>query len=246
METKVTKDSIKLFVSGSTGKMGQSLSDTLVHKQKEDHTFYEILEIVPFDFIENKELWGSSVIIDFSEASFSLEMLKQAVTKKIPMVIGTTGFNEKQLEIIKEASKKIPLVLAPNTSLGITALKAMLYTALNLGFYNNSTKVEIIEKHHKDKKDLPSGTSKDIVKFIKKTLSKDKKISIESIREEEISGEHKIILVNEHDLLTISHKTLNRSVYSEGALLAAIWLDGNREIAGLYEMSDIYLPFEED
>ena len=70
--------------------------------------------------------------------------------------------------------------------------------------------------------------------------------SLPSIREEEISGEHKIILVNEHDLLTISHKTLNRSVYSEGALLAAIWLDGNREIAGLYEMSDIYLPFEED
>ena len=83
METNVTKGSIKLFVSGSTGKMGQSLSDTLVKKQKEDDPFYEFLEIVSFDFIENKELWGSSVIIDFSEASFSLEMLKQAVTKKI-------------------------------------------------------------------------------------------------------------------------------------------------------------------
>ena len=243
METKVTKDSIKLFVSGSTGKMGQSLSDTLVHKQKEDHPFYQILEIVPFDFIENKELWGSSVIIDFSEASFSLEMLKQAVTKKIPMVIGTTGFNEEQhLTAIKEASKKIPLVLAPNTSLGITVLKEMLYAVKN---HLDNHKIEIIEKHHKDKKDLPSGTSKDIAKFIENNLHSEK-ISIESIREDESTGEHSVSLLKEHEALTISHKVTNRSVYSEGALLAAVWLDGMRDFPGLYHMSDVYVPFEED
>ena len=242
METNVTKDSIKLFVSGSTGKMGQSLSDTLVKKQKGDDPFYEFLEIVSFDFIENKKLWGSSVIIDFSEACFSLEILKQAVTKKIPMIIGTTGFDEAQHEKIKEASKQIPLVLAPNTSLGITVLKEMLYAVKN---HLDNHKIEIIEKHHKDKKDLPSGTSKDIAKFIENNLHSEK-ISIESIREDESTGEHSVSLLKEHEALTISHKVTNRSVYSEGALLAAVWLDGMRDFPGLYHMSDVYVPFEED
>ena len=242
METNVTKDSIKLFVSGSTGKMGQSLSDTLVKKQKGDDPFYEFLEIVSFDFIENKELWISSVIIDFSEAFFSLKLLKQAVTKKIPMIIGTTGFDEEQHEAIKEVSKQIPLVLAPNTSLGITVLKEMLYAVKN---HLDNHKIEIIEKHHKDKKDLPSGTSKDIAKFIENNLHSEK-ISIESIREDESTGEHSVSLLKEHEALTISHKVTNRSVYSEGALLAAVWLDGMRDFPGLYHMSDVYVPFEED
>jgi len=242
METNVTKDSIKLFVSGATGKMGQSLSDTLVKKQKEDDPFYEFLEIVSFDFIENKELWISSVIIDFSEAFFSLKLLKQAVTKKIPMIIGTTGFDEEQHETIKEVSKQLPLVLAPNTSLGITILKEMLYAVKN---HLDNHKIEIIEKHHKDKKDLPSGTSKDIAKFIENNLHSEK-ISIESIREDESTGEHSVSLLKEHEALTISHKVTNRSVYSEGALLAAVWLDGMRDFPGLYHMSDVYVPFEED
>ena len=243
MVSKVTEDSIKLLVSGSTGKMGQSISETLVQRLNEGHSFYKILEIVPFDSIENKEIWESSIILDFSEASFSLKILKQAVTKKIPMIIGTTGFDEEQHETIKEASKQIPLILAPNTSLGITVLKEMLYAVKN--HLNNSHKFEIIEKHHKDKKDLPSGTSKDIAKFIENNLHSEK-ISIESIREDESAGEHTVSLVSEDEVLTISHKVTNRSVYSEGALLAAVWLNGMREFPGLYQMSDIYVPFEED
>ena len=240
----MTQDAIKLIISGSTGKMGLSLKDTL--ENKKDHKFFKTLEIVPFESISNPEIYDSSVIIDFSEASFSIEVLEKAVAKKIPMVIGTTGFNEEQHETIKGASKQIPLVLTPNTSLGITTLKNMIYSALNLGFYNNSTKVKIVEKHHKDKKDLPSGTSKDIVKFIKNQTSKDESIPIESIREEDISGEHSVSFINKNEKLTISHKALDRSIYSDGALLAAIWLDSKRDLPDLYQMSDIYLPFEED
>ena len=240
----MTQDAIKLIISGSTGKMGLSLKDTL--ENKKDHKFFKTLEIVPFESISNPEIYDSSVIIDFSEASFSIEVLEKAVAKKIPMVIGTTGFNEEQHETIQGASKQIPLVLTPNTSLGITTLKNMIYSTLNLGFYNNSTKVKIVEKHHKDKKDLPSGTSKDIVKFIKNQTSKDESIPIESIREEDISGEHSVSFINKNEKLTISHKVLDRSIYSDGALLAAFWLDSKRDLPDLYQMSDIYLPFEED
>ena len=233
---------INILISGSTGKMGQSLIDTLSQNKTKADPLYEILEIIPFDFIENKEIWGSSVIIDFSEPSFSLATLEQAVEKKIPIIIGTTGFNEEQEKTVKEASKQIPLVLAPNTSLGIALLKEMFFSVKN---YLGSYSIEILEKHHKDKKDLPSGTSKDIAKFVENNLL-EKKILIESLREDNSAGEHSISLIKENEILTISHKVTNRSIYSEGALLAAVWLDKKRGSSGLYQMSDIYVPFEED
>ena len=142
----MSENLINILVSGSTGKMGQSLIETLSQKKNKDDSVYGILEIVPFSFIENKEIWGSSIIIDFSEPSFSIATLEQAVIKKIPMIIGTTGFDEEQEKIIKEASKQIPLVLAPNTSLGITLLKEMLSSVKN---YLVSHKIEILEKHQK-------------------------------------------------------------------------------------------------
>ena len=141
-----------------------------------------------------------------------------------------------------EAAKKIPLILAPYTSLGITLLKEMLSSIKN---HLVSHKIEIIEKHQKDKKDLPSGTSKDIAKYIENSLL-DRKILIESLREDNSAGEHSVSLIKDNEVLTISHKVTNRSVYSEGALLAAVWLDKKRGSSGLYQMSDIYVPFEED
>tara|TARA_B100001250_G_scaffold341387_1_gene309341 strand:- start:1835 stop:2563 length:729 start_codon:yes stop_codon:yes gene_type:complete len=242
MVVKMSENLINILVSGSTGKMGQSLIETLSQKKNKDDSVYGILEIVPFNFIENKEIWGSSIIIDFSEPSFSIATLEQAVIKKIPMIIGTTGFDEEQEKIIKEASKQIPLVLAPNTSLGITLLKEMLSSVKN---YLVSHKIEILEKHHKDKKDLPSGTSKDITKFIENSLF-DRKVLIESLREDSSAGEHSVSIIKDNEVLTISHKVTNRSVYSEGALLAAVWLNKKRGSSGLYQMSDIYVPFEDD
>jgi len=242
MVVKMSENLINILVSGSTGKMGQSLRDTLSQKKSKDDSVFRILEIVPLNFIENKEIWSSSIIIDFSDPSFSIATLEQAVIKKIPMVIGTTGFDEEQEKTIKEAAKKIPLILAPNTSLGITLLKEMLSSIKN---HLVSHKIEIIEKHQKDKKDLPSGTSKDIAKYIENSLL-DRKILIESLREDNSAGEHSVSLIKDNEVLTISHKVTNRSVYSEGALLAAVWLDKKRGSSGLYQMSDIYVPFEED
>ena len=82
MVIKMTENLITILISGSTGKMGQSLRDTLSQNKNKADPLYEVLEIIPFDFIENKEIWGSSIIIDFSEPSFSLATLEQAVEKK--------------------------------------------------------------------------------------------------------------------------------------------------------------------
>lgn len=229
---------IRLIISGSTGKMGRSLRKTL---DKNREGLFGDFEIVFSASSSDLKICDASVIIDFSEASFSIEILKQAVEKKIPMVIGTTGFDDNQLKFIKKASKKIPLFLVPNTSLGIAVLKQMIHQAATLGFIESSTKVKILEKHQKEKKDIPSGTSKDIVNFLKEFIFKNLNIQIESIREEDIAGEHSISLINQNEILTISHKVLNRSIYSEGALALAMKLIEKKK-PGLYLMSDIYLP----
>ena len=122
----------------------------------------------------------------------------------------------------------------------------MLSSVKDFNFYNASTKVEIVEKHHKDKKDSPSGTSKDLISYIKKEISEDLKVEIRSIRQEDIAGEHSVSFINQDETLKISHKAHDRSIYSRGALLAAIWLDKNRELRGIYKMSNIYLSLEED
>ena len=239
----MTEQKTTLIISGSTGKMGQSLKATL-DKARNSQSFKN-LELVFSASSLNSNICEASVIIDFSEASFSIKIVKQAIDKKIPIVIGTTGFDDEQLKIIKDASKQIPLVLAPNTSLGIATLKNMMLSVLDHGFISSSTKIEIIEKHHKAKKDSPSGTSKDIASFLKNELSIDSKIPIESIREEETAGEHIISFTNKYETLKISHKALDRSIYAKGALLAAIWLNSMKDIPGLYLMSDVFLPYHD-
>ena len=235
---------IKIIISGLTGKMGKSLESTV-----KDIRFKELfsnLEIITFGSLSDLQNKDSSVIIDFSEASNTVEVLKEATEQRIPMVIGTTGFNEEQYTIIRDCSNSIPIVLEPNTSIGIATLKSMLSSVKDFNFNDASTKVEIVEKHHKDKKDSPSGTSKDLISYIKEEISEDLNIEIKSIRQDDIAGEHIVSFINQDETLKISHKAHDRSIYSRGALLAAIWLDRNRELLGVYKMPNIYLSLEED
>ena len=235
---------IKIIISGLTGKMGKSLENTL-----KDVRFKEIfsnLEIIPFEELSDTRNKDSSVIIDFSETSHTVEVLNKATEHNIPMVIGTTGFNEEQYAVIRDCSNKIPIVLEPNTSIGIATLKDMLSSLNKFAFNDAYTKVEIVEKHHKDKKDSPSGTSKDLSSYIKQQISEDLNIEIKSIRQDNIPGEHTVTFINEDETIKISHKAHDRSIYSRGALLAAIWLDKNRRLTGLYKMPNIYLSLEED
>ena len=178
----------------------------------------------------------TDVIIDFSEPSFSLEVIKYSKENGIPIVIGTTGFEHEQLSSISEDSKIIPILLAANTSLGIVFIKKLLdFSKESLAFFDE---IRIWERHHKNKIDSPSGTALDLMDFLSKRTETKKKIIIDSEREGESVGEHKISLIKENELIEISHKALNRSIFAEGALEAARWLYSQPK--GLYTMSDIY------
>ena len=176
------------------------------------------------------------VLIDFSEAKFSLQSVEYAKNHNTALLLGTTGYQESDLSSIEEASEFIPLLKAPNTSVGIAYLKKVIdLTSDSLSYFDN---LQISEKHHKDKKDLPSGTSLDLANFLSEKIERESPINIESERTGDSAGEHKIILSNDLERIELSHKALDRSIYAKGALIGAKWLKSKPN--GRYSMSDIY------
>ena len=168
-------------------------------------------------------------------------------------MIGTTGFTKKEDELIKKYSKKIPILKAGNMSLGVNLL--MYLTEIASGALGDDYLSKVFEVHHKHKKDFPSGTALMLGKGIangknknlyslmgKKFLNKKsfpfgKKINFNSIRKEEIIGEHEVTFSSGKEIITLNHEAFDRSLYSDGALIAAKWLTKKR--TGLYSMRDL-------
>ena len=195
----------------------------------------------------------SDIIIDFTIPKCTLEVLKIAVRQKKRVIIGTTGFSKKEENIIKNFSKKIPILKAGNMSLGINLL--MYLTEIASKSLGNNFQTKIFEAHHKFKKDYPSGTAimlgegiatgknKNLYNIVgKKYLNKNefpygKKINFNSIRRGKIIGEHEVLFSSGKEIIRLNHKAFDRTLYSEGALTAAKWLIKKKP--GLYSMRDL-------
>ena len=195
---------LKVFINGSSGKVGTSLSRIV--NQKNDL------------YVNNKDISSADVVIDFSHPDSTTQIIQQCSTNKIPLIIGTTGLKKNTLNEIKKASELIPIVLASNMSIGINQLK------INLEKYLQSIKSEttcVIEETHNVKKiDKPSGTAIEINNLIKELDKKNNISSIEtvSIRKGDIPGIHKISFQNKENTCVFKHRTLSRDVYANGAL----------------------------
>ena len=251
---------INLGITGCLGRMGQQL----IKSSKKDINF-KLVTLTENVFI-NKEVNGiklelnsekafkkTDIIIDFTVPSCTLEILKIAKRLKKKVVIGTTGFNKNQEDLIKKYSKKIPILKAGNMSLGINLLVYLTEIASSSLGKNFLSKV--FEIHHKHKKDYPSGTALMIGKGIaygkkknflslygkkylnKKTFPYSKKINFNSIRKGEIIGEHEVKFSSGKEIITLNHEAFDRALYSEGALTAAKWLINKKP--GLYSMRDL-------
>ena len=251
---------INLGITGCLGRMGQQL----IKSSKKDINF-KLVTLTENVFI-NKKVNGiklelnsekafkkTDIIIDFTVPSCTLEILKIAKRLKKKVVIGTTGFNKNQEDLIKKYSKKIPILKAGNMSLGINLLVYLTEIASSSLGKNFLSKV--FEIHHKHKKDYPSGTALMIGKGIaygkkknflslygkkylnKKTFPYSKKINFNSIRKGEIIGEHEVKFSNGKEIITLNHEAFDRALYSEGALTAAKWLINKKP--GLYSMRDL-------
>ena len=251
---------INLAITGCMGRMGQQL----IKSSKSNNNFR--LVTLTENIKINKKFNGikpqanteiafekTDIIIDFTIPKCTIEVLKIASKLKKRVVIGTTGFTQKEDKIIKKYSKKIPILKAGNMSLGVNLL--MYLTEIASKSLGDNYLSKIFEIHHKHKKDYPSGTAlmlgkgiadgknKDLFnlmgkKFLnKKNFPYGKKINFNSIRKGEIIGEHEVKFSSGKEIITLNHEAFDRTLYSDGALTAAKWL--MKKKPGLYSMRDL-------
>ncbi len=231
-------NTIKIIIHG-TGTMSSILKNVI--EAEED------LEVSGFaDDLSNEK---GDIIIDFSHFSRIPNMLNFAVNNNIPIVICTTGYDDKILSQIKEASSKIPILLSSNTSIGINLMNDLVSKmAENL----NGFDIEIIETHHNKKVDSPSGTAKTLFNAINQTLEnkmnlingregnhkRDKnEIGIHSIRGGSVVGEHRVIFYGDDEAIEIKHSAMSKKIFVYGAIKAAKFLIGKKP--NLYGMKDV-------
>ncbi|MCX5711655.1 MAG: 4-hydroxy-tetrahydrodipicolinate reductase, partial [Candidatus Omnitrophica bacterium] len=159
--------------------------------------------------------------------------LDYAAKYKKPLVLGTTGLTEAQLAKVEEVSKVIPVVFSPNMSVGVNVLFSILpEIAKKLGPEYN---IEIVEAHHRSKKDAPSGTAKKLAEVLVQATKKE--IPIHSIRLGDIAGDHTVIFCGNSERIEIKHQAHSRDLFVVGALRAAKWIFNKP--AGLYSMQDV-------
>ena len=251
---------INLAITGCVGRMGQQLIKS--SKSNNNFKLVSLTENIKINKKFNgikpepnteKAFEKADLIIDFTIPKCTIEVLKIASKLKKRVVIGTTGFTQKEDKIIKNYSKKIPILRAGNMSLGVNLL--MYLTEIASKSLGDNYLSKIYEIHHKHKKDYPSGTAlmlgkgiadgknKDLHNLIgKKFLNKKKfpygrKINFNSIRKSEIIGEHEVKFSSGKEIITLNHEAFDRTLYSDGALTAAKWL--MRQKPGLYSMRDM-------
>ena len=251
---------INLAITGCLGRMGQQLIKSSKSNKNfklvtltESKSLNKKVAGIKLDQNNDQAFKKSDVIVDFTVPKCTLEVLKIASKLKKGVVIGTTGFTQKEEGLIKKYSKKIPILKAGNMSLGVNLL--MYLTEIASSSLKDNYLSKIFEVHHKHKKDYPSGTAlmlgkgiadgknKNLYNLIgKKFLNKKsfpfgKKINFNSIRKGEIIGEHEVIFSSGKEIISLNHEAFDRALYSDGALTAAKWLINKR--AGLYSMRDL-------
>ncbi len=251
---------INIAITGCMGRMGQQLIKSTIKDNTtklvaltENRMINKKINGIKPEYNSEKALNKANVIIDFTIPKCTFEVLKIASKLKKKVVIGTTGFTEKEENLIKKFSKKIPILKAGNMSLGINLL--MYLTEITSASLGNNYLSKIFEVHHKHKKDHPSGTAlmlgkgiavgknKNFYKMIgKKYLNKKnfpygKKINFNSLRKGDIIGEHEVTFSSGKEIITLNHEAFDRTLYSEGALTAAKWLINKKP--GLYSMRNL-------
>ena len=251
---------INLAITGCMGRMGQQLIKSCKSNKSfklvtltESKNKNKKIAGIKVGLNTNQAFKKTDVIIDFTVPKCTLEILKIASKLKKKVVIGTTGFTQKEEKIIKKYSNKIPILKAGNMSLGINLLVYLAETASKS--LNNDFLSKIFEIHHKHKKDYPSGTALMLGRGIadgkgknfdnlrgKKFLNKKdfpygKKINFNSIRKGEIIGEHQVAFSSGKEIIKLNHVAFDRTLYSDGALTAAKWLSNKRP--GLYSMRNL-------
>ncbi len=245
-----------IILSGCCGKMGRVI--TACVEKRDDCKIVAGVDLntdvtlgypVYSSFSETRE--KADVIIDFSHPSVLNSLLEFSKKSSLPLVLATTGFSASQTEEIKKSANDIPLFFTFNMSLGVNLLVSLSKKAAAV--LDGNFDIEIIEKHHNQKLDAPSGTAIMLAEAINNTLDNkmmyeydrhskrekrpENQIGIHSIRGGNIVGEHEVIFAGHDEVITLSHQATSKEVFAVGALKAALFMKGKS--AGLYDMNNI-------
>lgn len=246
----------RILLSGCNGKMGQMI--TACVRDRDDCTIVAgidisgaVLDAYPvFTSIDECSV-EADVIIDFSHPSALEPLLNYAVKAHMPAVIATTGLSTAQIALIHEKSKEVPLFFTFNMSLGVNLLAQLAKKAASV--LGNQFDIEIIEKHHNQKIDAPSGTALMLAEAVSSALETEpqyiydrhairkkrskNEIGIHSVRGGTIVGEHEVLFAGRDEVITLSHSASSKEVFAVGSINAALFLCDKEN--GLYDMGNL-------
>lgn len=248
---------VKILMHGCNGKMGRMITEIV--KKDEDavitagvDTFTDIPNEYPvFESIDSCDT-EADVVIDFSNAAAVEGLLDYCTDKNIPVVLCTTGLSEEQLEKVRLASEKTAVLKSANMSLGINLLMQLLKNAAKV-LAPAGYDIELVERHHNQKLDAPSGTALALADSVNDALGgayhyvydrsqvrqkrEEKEIGISAVRGGTIVGDHEVIFAGTDEVIEFKHSAYSRSVFGKGAVEAAKFLAGKK--AGMYDMGDV-------
>ena len=221
---------VRVLLVGAAGRMGK----TIIKLAKADPAIEIAAQCDLGDSIE-PAIKSCDVVIDFSNPDAITEICRAVLQHGKSLVIGTTAHSQKQRQLIEDAARSLPIVLASNFSVGVNVLFWLTRKAAEL--IGQEFNPEIIETHHKMKKDAPSGTAKTLAEILKAGRKSESEIPIQSIREGDIVGEHSVIFSGPAERLELTHRAVSREIFARGALRAAKWTV--HKPPGLYSMQDV-------
>ena len=245
---EATIETIDANLVGGTVRSGSSLigadAGEFVGKNKLDAPIHDSLEA----FSEQ-----GPVVIDFTTIDSTINHLSWCVSRRVPCVIGTTGFSVDQEKTISEAAETIPVVYAPNFSVGVNVLFDLLDRAASV--FGDTVDIEVIEVHHRHKVDAPSGTALALGRVIADALDRDldtsavfgregqtgvrprEQIGFATVRGGDVVGDHTVLFAADGERVEITHKASNRGAFANGAVRSAVW--ASQREPGLYSMRDV-------
>lgn len=249
----------RIIMLGCNGRMGQMITDIVAQDA-------EAKIVAGIDHVDNRDNGypvfhsvtecdvDADVIIDFSSANAFEARMDYAVDKQIPIIVCSTGMSEEQLSYMKKASEKVAVLRSANMSLGVNLLIRLVKEAAEK-LAADGFDVEIVEKHHNQKLDAPSGTALALADSVNEAMQgqyeyifdrsqvrqkRDKKeLGISAVRGGTIVGEHDVIFAGTDEVVTFSHTAYSRAVFAKGSVTAAKYMKGKG--AGMYDMADVLM-----
>lgn len=234
---------MKILIGGK-GRMGSLIASTA---EAAGHTVLGMADAFDKSALEGE---AADVVIDFSHRD-NLSWIKDYVlANHCALVYGTTGVTEEDKEVLNELAKTVPVFYSSNFSYGVAVLRKLIATAVPL--LKDTFDMELVETHHNQKKDAPSGTAKALLEIMNPdgeftevygregiTGARGKEIGVHSLRGGTETGEHSVFFFGDNERITVSHHAANRQIFVNGAIRAAQYLEGRE--AGMYNMDDLLL-----